>query len=415
MPFKPLSRPNTTNRRMEGDVLMDSFSNVARINPNISLGGSDPATGSEDGYLSRLVYVNASSVAVGASFAGEICQAAPSSWTTVADIPDGNWFEIDIRAGGGGGGGGISYSNVAGHAGGAGGGGGARHPPIFLTRAELVTMLPITIAAGLGGNGGIGMVRVSGVVTTPVSAGGTGNISRFGEFIAYGGGGGSEGTASLARHGGTGGGISGPGLGPTGSTAPRVGGSPAFTPGRNGLDADGAGTNDISTGTQTSSNAAVWGGASGAHPTQGSLITANPGGCSIFGGCGGGGGGISPNNADASGGGDGGAPPTAADQLRGGGGSGGAPSTSTAAPIASAGSGGANGNKLVSGAGGGGGGGAGSSSGNANFTGGAGGAGGFPSGGGGGGGPARLIITDKIGGTGGTGADGVVIITAYQK
>jgi hypothetical protein len=365
-----------------------------------------PATGAALGFLSRHVYVNAASTMIGQSFAGVLCEAVPTTWTTAAQIPPGNLFDVDIRAGGGGGGGGFLNSSAGGGA--SPGGGGARYQAMF-SRAELVAMLPISIVAGLGGAGGLGHRFIAGVLDRVATAGTTGQPASFGAFSVYGGGPGIAGQTSN-RPGGTGGGRTGPGQpAQTGATSAIRGGSPARDAGLPGFGWEGSGSGATASGGTgvVSSQPSAWGGASGGG---GDNTVGGDGGSSNHAGCGGGAGGSAFTSSGVNGG-AGGAPPTVADQLRGGGGSAGVGSSVLGVP-GGAGGNGAAGDKNVSGHGGGGGGGNGANSGGT-FTGGAGGAGGFPSGGAGGGGSARNQSLDNAAGNGGKGGDACVIVTAY--
>jgi hypothetical protein len=366
-------------------------------------GGGSPGTGSDDGYLSRIVYVNAASARIGTTFAGVTCEATPGSWTTDADIPDGNWFDVRVAGpAGGGAGAGQSEGKM-----GPGGGGGARMPPRLFSRADLVAMLPITITCGLGGAGGAGRQNINLVDIIAGASGSNGSsASVFGPISA---GAGSGGGFNAGRHGGCGGGVESAPT-PTTATTAAIGGAPAITIGLGGIYLEGAGHPNTSAGGGTGL-AAVHGGASGGS-INGGAEGANPGGRSVFGG-GGGGSGRSTDlslGAGASGG-DGGGRWTTSSQT-GGGGAGGPGVSNSSTPAAA--SAGADGDIDHNGNGGGGGG---SSDGNTTvMTGGAGGAGGFPGGGGGGGGATRIVSAASrtiTNGSGAAGADGCVIITAY--
>lgn len=368
------------------------------------------ATASEEGFLSRSVYANASSAAVGGVYAGEIVQAAPASWDTEADILDGNWFLVDVFASGGGAAAGSSIANSdADKAGGGGGGGGAHHQAVF-SRAEIVAALPIVFTVPLGANGGTGVLTLGGG-----AFGNVGNASSgptlFGTLLAaYSGGPGGRGASTLvAAPGGGGGGVLGVGGGPATTTTAQVGGEPGGVAGSNG--GWGGGGSSVTVG--ASGFSSVWGGAGGAT-ARANNGTRNPGGDSVWGGGGGGSGSSrSSGSSTAQVGGEGGVSGAPGNTTRAAGGAG--ANGSGVAVVASAGATGATGTYPFAGGGGGGGGDARCTvSGSA--TGGAGGAGGFPGGGGGGGGPGTMANVVGSGGTGGAGArggDGCIVITAY--
>jgi hypothetical protein len=361
-----------------------------------------PATGTEPGYLSRHVYVHPASPHLGTTFAGVTIEAA-TTWTTPADVPPGNFFDIQESGSGGGGGGG---NRPAGDGrSGPGGGGGARLVQ-RLSRAEVVALLPIAIVGALGGIAGVGGVNVNLVVTVVCTPGGNGGTSSFGPFTA---GGGSGGQAGSLAHGGSGGGFADAPT-PTNVATALPGGPPSNTIGVSGLYIDGAGTT-----ANTTSNPglpSVYGGASGGTVPGTSEASAD-GGRSVNGGGGGGSGrGCDTSTGAGATGGAGGGRWTGA-STTGGGGAGG-PGTAAAGPPAPA-TPGAPGDATSNGDGGGGGG---SNDGNTSpsMTAGDGAAGGFPGGGGGGGGSTRLVTLASrtfAGGQGGPGADGMVMVTAY--
>lgn len=368
------------------------------------------ATAGEDGFLSRAVYANASSAAVGGTYAGQTIEAAPASWATDADIPDGAWFVVDCFAAGGGGAAGSSIANGdADKAGGGGGGGGCHNQAVF-ARAALVGALPITFTLPLGAAGGTGVLTLGGGAFGNVGATASGP-TLFGTLLsAYSGGPGGRGNTTLVpAPGGGGGGALGAGGGPATSTTAQVGGEPGGVAGSN----PGWGGGGASVTGGASGFASIWGGAGGAT-ARANNGARSPGGDSVWGGGGGGSGSSrSSGSTTAQVGGEGGVSGAPGNTTRAAGGAG--ANGSGAAVVASDGATGPTGTYPFAGGGGGGGGDARCTvSGSA--TGGAGGAGGFPGGGGGGGGPgtmANVVGSGGTGGAGGPGADGCIVVTAF--
>lgn len=365
------------------------------------------ATGSDDGYLSRKVYVNSSSSQVGSTFGGETIEAVPASWASVSDVPDGGLFHFWGTGSGGGGASGQAIQSTT--ANGSAGGGGAASWGVWLTRAQVVAALPITFTIPLGGAGGAQVVAGSGV-TTGSNFGVSGTPASAGTVWRAGGGGGGRG-GNGNRAGGGGGGIMGTGQGGDTSTASTNGGDPggSVASTENGA-FGGAGCNASPT---TSSRQALFGGGSGAG---GGSSAPAAGGTSVF-GCGGGGAsgnatGAGSGSAAVSASSDGGAAGGDFSVARGGGGAG------TAGSVDSAGSNGSPGATGVAcmygGAGGGAGGSAVRTTASVASPGGTGGAGGFPGGGGGAGGTSVSNgNATKTGGAGGAGGDAVLVITAH--
>jgi len=345
--------------------------------------GGSVATGSEPGYLSRTVYVNGSSSKVSTSYAGETVEAAPASWATDADIPDGNQFDVVCAGGGGGGSGGAVGLGF-----GPSGGGGCWHARRF-SRAELVAALPISLTIGLGGPGGAGTDGVG----TPTQNGTVGASALFGNLLAaFGGaGGGQPGSSSRSCAPGGGSLSAGQTVG-TSTGGGLIGGLPGGL--GTGTGTGGAGGEHPNTGARCADD----GGGSGASLGSSSGSDGDPGGRSVRGGGGGGSGSNINTSTTGRVGGDGGASGGVPDGTEvGGGGAGGA--------VGSAGTAGADGAGDHAGDGGGGGG---TDDGTVS-VGGDGGAGGFPSGGGGGAGGGR----GDFGGDGGDGGDPMIMITAF--
>lgn len=352
---------------------------------DVAGGAAQGATGAANGYLSRHVYVNAGSVKVGTIFAGAVVQAA-ATFTTSADVPPGNFFDVvEVGAGGPG-----SGANQNATSGGYGGGGGC-YRRFRLSRAELIALLPVTLVIPLGPAGGAGNTGSNPGVGTAAAP------TAFGPFKAYAGGAGARGEA-VGRASATGGGSLGTGASPGTSATAQDGGLPGDT-GR-GKGTGGAGCVG-GTGSAETSQCSEDGGASGAnvHSVSGT------GGRALRGGGGGGAGG-QWNTIGAQDGGDGGSSGVSADAERGGGGTGGAHAASGGTP-GTAGAAGADGTIDHAGSGGGGGGAGGTTSGAGN--GGTGGDGGFPGGASGGGGGSG----SGTGGDGGKPGDAAIILTAY--
>lgn len=238
-------------------------------------GVAQAATGSDNGFLARYIYTPANDGMV---------------WSTAADIPPGNWFQIMATGAGGGGRSGaaqaLSQASTAGQ-GGPGGGGGARPPPVIVSRAYLVAQLPITFTLPVGGSGGaarsgvgINLAGLAGTAPTgpTLMTGANGIIARAFQGAQ----------SASATQGGPGGGLMGAPSGTSGgkptdvdtSTSGidyRVFGGQTFQ-GR--TSSDGSGTRTI----------AVYGGAGGGISSNNGSNAAAVGGESEFGGGGGGGG-----------------------------------------------------------------------------------------------------------------------------
>jgi hypothetical protein len=370
--------------------------------------GAAPATASEPGYYQRFVYANASSAQLGTTFAGAVVQAA-ETWTTDADVPDGNLFHLQIwAAGAGGGSGSAGRNNVTAGAAGTGGGGGAMQE-LWLSRADIVASLPLAMTLPLGANGGAA-VTYSLAAAVNGNNGSSGSPASFGDVLAvFGGGAGRQGRATnVANYGGGGGGQFSVGIS---SNNPNDGGEP--NRGINGVSVStsvhstyGGGAGDTISGSIAGKSQYGGGGGGGAVGTSG---THGAGGSSVRGGGGGGaGGGISGVGNAVSQPGDGGAAGSASG-LRGGGGAAG---NSSIAGAATSGADGADGDGSSGGAGGGGGGAEGAPPGVA----GSGGAGGFPAGGGGGGGGIQDNTSlTVVSGEGGRGGDSALVVTIYTS
>ncbi len=360
-----------------------------------------PATGSEDGYLSRLVYVNSASAEIGGTFGGETVAAAPASWATDADVPDGDSFEFwGTGSGGGGCSGPVSSSDTAG---GPGGGGAAAWRERY-SRAEVIAELPIAFTLPLGGVGG---ASISNTGTVVANFGANGATAIAGTLWRAGGGGGGRGghNTNTNRSGGGGGGIRDLGEGGDTSTSAASGGPPGGAASAHNEAFGGAGgTISGSPGTRRG----VYGGGSG----EAVGVAPSGGGRSMF-GCGGGGmgGRATPATPAVTAPGPGGGGGTYSASGSGGGGAAGVGSID--ATLATAGTAGADGLACKFGGSGGGGGGAHALT-AGNPTAREGGDGGFPGGGGGGGGCAsRNAAVTKVSGAGGNGGDAVLVITIY--
>jgi hypothetical protein len=375
--------------------------------PSVGKGepGDDAPIGADNdtGYLARYVFVNPASTRLSTSHLGVTCQAT-TTWTTAAQIPQGNLFDVQVAGAGGGGAGGGTTEGGSG----PGGGGGARRRRWF-SRAELISMLPIVLTAGLGGTRGLGSNTNNLVQIVTATNGGNGTGSSLGSFTSGGGSGGQ--VSNTGRHGGLGGGIADAAAPSTANTA-QLGGAPAVTAGVGGTYLEGAGHPSTS-GSGVAGLPAVYGGASGGSAAAGAEGS-NPGGRAVYGG-GAGGSGRSTDltagggNAGADGGGR-----WTTSATTGGGGIGG-PGTVADNVAPAPGGNGADGTFETNGEGGGGGG---SNDGNpTTFIAGTGGNGGFPGGAGGGGGATRIRTFAArvcISGSGGLGADGAIIIDAYR-
>jgi hypothetical protein len=90
MPFKPLVKPVSVGRRMEGDVRMEAFSNVATLNPDISVGGGTDiivsAEGTPEGTRPEINFIQGTGVTI-----------------TVTDDAGNDRVDVEIEATGGGG------------------------------------------------------------------------------------------------------------------------------------------------------------------------------------------------------------------------------------------------------------------------------------------------------------------------
>ncbi len=162
------------------------------------------ATGSANGYASFTTYIST------------------TTWNTVADIPAGNIFDIILDGSGAGGTSGQAAHNTpsASAQGGGAGAGGARQRLVGVTRALLVTLLPIIYTLPTGGTGGAGAAQTATGTSggTPGTAGApatmtSGTSSKF-FFMAGGGGHG----ATVPSAGG-GGGIHGQGADGSGTSS----------------------------------------------------------------------------------------------------------------------------------------------------------------------------------------------------
>jgi hypothetical protein len=361
------------------------------------------ATGSEDGLLSRIVLVHASSTKLATSFFGTTTTAGPLTWANAAAVPDGSEFEFWYVGGGGGGSAAVGRPSAQTTTGGAGGGGAAGPEILKLKRREIIARLPWTFTPGLGGTGGTG--GTAGTTTNVIgTAGGMGqNTTLAGTgatYTAYAGAGGNAYATITTTHlaGGGGGGVLGIGAGSitSNSTNPNTGGIPGASTGNN--NGFGGGGSIGGAGTPPADGGSSGRGGGGGGTTTAIATGVAAGGDSVNGGGGGGAGGGCTNTTHLPGkqggvsfgttGGTGGAV---------GGGAGGDGSDAT----------------CYGSAGGGGGGGGGNFSGTP--TGGVAGKGGFPGGGGGGSGAATVTPGSgtKTVLNGGAGGDGVIVITAY--
>jgi hypothetical protein len=376
------------------------------------------ATGSQDGFISRRVYANASSAKVGTTFMGVTVLSAPASFTSMSDFADGGRFRIGIAAPGASGASG-SRGTATVSSGSAGGGGGGAFRDFWMSRAELVTMLAagnITVAVGLGGAAVTGASSSATSFTAPTQGNNGSGPTTFGPWSVYQGGGGNGGGASSsARAGGAGGGWTGAGGGGTTGTAATLGGGPqplaaVQTPtadANTGLFSGGGCTAPNGT-TGATGNPSLWGGAGGSSNGATSSSPRN-GGESEFGAAGGACGGLGSNGSGGNGG-DGGLAGGRTSRAAGG-----TASTGAGARTGGNGAPGAAATDVWHGLGdGGAGGGCGGSS-NSTATGGNGGAGGFPGGGGGGGGTGttQAAANTSTAGNSGAGGDGLLIIESY--
>jgi hypothetical protein len=402
---------------LDGDVQNLDSSDIANVSevPGATVTDALDAlyAGQDDGYITRLAYVNAASARIGTAFRGATCQAIIAGWLTEADVPPGREFTFETYAAGGGGVGGLAYvggSSFTPY--GAPGAGGAYEKATYFRR-DILDSLPILFAAGLGGvgsNGGtvnvVGTGTGDGLAGTPTDGG---DCSAGALCQAFGGKAGvPRASSSGTSQAGVGGGILGKGSGSNG-------GSPgAFTAGGN----PGAGGGGVNSSSGTAAASTYLGGAAGSSPgTPGS--PQQKGGTSRWGGCGGGpGAGHNTASTPSSNGGDGGGP---------NGGFGGQSLTSSANNGSLTGGDGGDGDDAKPGQGGQGGAGGGAAKmtapgvgliGTRTARGGRGGRGGFPGGGGGGGGGGACSTGNDAssnqtahGGVGADGEDACLLIT----
>lgn len=357
-------------------------------------------TGSDDGFLSLRVYVNASSARVGTTIFGVTALAA-TTLSAASDLADGNWFLVIVWGGGGSGANGMFRDpavNTNSLSSGSGGGGGACNWAAY-SRAELVAALSIvmTIAADA-------VATASATTVTTSHSGTNGGPTHFGGLLSAFGGAGGRCNNNTAVSGGTGAGLSHAGVQAVTGTNNLGGGAPAAAlPGYGGY--GGASS------TADGAFSATRGGGGGGGPSA-SNGAGGAGGRAASGAGGGGGGGgavdAGTTLASSKAGGAGGLATAGAPASEtGGGGTAGAVGTTSLG--GDGGDGASSTTPTVGGSGGGGGASASGSSG----QGGAGGDGGFPGGGGGGGGSARGVAGTARGGLGGTGAGGAIVIVAY--
>lgn len=375
------------------------------------------ASGNDDGFLSRRVFVNASSAKVGTTFMGVTVEAVPASFADIDDFGDGGLFRIGLAPPGGSGTSGRRGTATASAGGNAAGGGGAFRE-IWVSRAQLVTLLAagaISTSVGIGGAAVTGPTSSATSYTTNNAGNNGSGPAVFGPWSCYQGAGGKAGAASgAARAGGGGGGLLSAGTGGDTTSTASTGGEPMPGTATNSATGNlttlyGGGACGVPAGTAAfKGGSSVWGGASGAAGTA-TGTASGEGGDSEHGAAGGGSGGRA-NGAGADAGGAGGV--TAGRSSRA---AGGTADTGSGARTGGDGADGADATDVWRGLGDGGGGGGGASSSNAAATGGNGGDGGFPGGGGGAGGTAQAqsAAQTSTGGTSGVGGDGLIIIEAY--
>jgi hypothetical protein len=375
------------------------------------------ATGTEDGFLSRRVYVNAASARIGTTFMGVTVEAVPASFTAIGDFGDGGRFRIGLAPPGGSGASGRRGTATASGGGNSGGGGGAFRE-FWVSRAQLVTLLAagnITSSVGLGGAAVAGPTS-NATSYTQNNPGNNGSAQAvFGGWVCFqGGGANGNGASGSSRAGGGGGGMLTAGTGGGTGTGNSSGGEPMPGTATNSAAGNlttlfGGGSCGVPSGTIAfRGGTSVWGGGAGGAGTATGTASA-VGGDSVHGAAGAGSGGRA-NNGTGDDGGDGGV--TGGRTSRA---SAGTAANGTGIQTGGNGDDGADATDvwLGLGDGGAGGGAAGSSTGAA--TGGNGGAGGFPGGGGGGGGTGstQAVGSASTGGTSGAGGDGLIIIEAY--
>lgn len=377
--------------------------------------GDVPATAGDPGYVSRHVYVNAASTAIGGTYAGVTIEAAVT-FATEADLPPGNRFTIDVFPAGGSGSSGRAVSGATLNCQGGSGGAGAAHNQVTVARADVIARLPVTMTIPLGPAGGAAVVDASGVGVHPASNPGTaGGQCSFGSLLtAFGGGGAGFAQGSPTGNvpaGGAGGGIQSVGGSGGGTTAPVQGGNPTtlFVLGVGNPNSGYGGADSLGTASAAGLKSA-WGGASGASGRT------NDGAGGIGGdtayGCAGGASAATRNTLtvvpfNGSAGGCSNFPANSTRAVAGTGADG------TTSAIATAGAPGATGVYPFGGNGGASGGDARASNVGSVATGGAGGAGGFPGGGGAGGGMAIVGTGTATSGAGGRGADACIVLTGW--
>lgn len=399
-----------------GETLTDALDALADAVPAGAVPTApegSPGSPENPGYVSRRVYANAASPAIGLMYAGVIIQAAVT-FTTADQLPPGDNFIVDVFASGGSAASGRAVNAVTTDVPGGAGGAGAAHHRCQYSRAELIAALPIVMTIPLGPVGGAAVTDSTG--DYPVNNPGIGGAQcSFGTLLtAFGGGGGGSSTGvpiSTQACGGAGGGIHSTGAGSTTTASPPAGGGPLGAANTENSGWGGAGG---PSGNGQAGNKSVWGGASGGNCRI--AVTSGQGG--IGGdttyGCAGGAGGScrNPVNATPANGASGGVSNFPLNTTRAVGGTGvhgaGVQTASDGAPGATGtyphgGNGGAaGGDAVATGAGG-------------TAIGGAGGKGGFPGGGGGGGGPAARNASggSSTSGRGGDAGDACIIITGF--
>ncbi len=214
-----------------------------------------PATGTANGYLSRTVLTS------------------NTTFTTAADLPDGNFFDIYLYGPGGGAGSGhVDNSGNPGTGGSAGSGGGRKQASV--SRALLVAMLPFTVTLPAGGAGGAA-VTSSGVAFGNDGASPSGPATFGNLLTAYAG---AHGWGGFPAGGGYAGGAGGAGAISSGNAAEVP-----------SDETSGGGTGGRPNGGATGQDSALGGGGGG---DAGSGGGPKAGGASVSGGGGGGGAGV---------------------------------------------------------------------------------------------------------------------------
>jgi hypothetical protein len=219
-------------------------------------GGADPpATGAEDGFLSRHVYANAASSLVGTTFFGVTVEAA-TTLSTTADLDDGNRIRVIVWGAGGTGANG-QFQNASGtsQSAGGGGGGGARQERWY-ARADVVDALPVAMTIA-----GTTAAPANATTQNTASTGNAGGPTLFGSLLSAFGGGGGFNQGSASNSGGAGGGWSAEGQSSTGGATFGGGAAVSNAPGSGGA---GAGSQAPGT-TPTGRQAVGGGGASGGN------------------------------------------------------------------------------------------------------------------------------------------------------